>query len=227
MFLTRVRSLRYRLYRRIAGAAGWPSFWRSRSLLTAAALAHHAPAPGSSHTEGRAQQPATTRTPAKTSGNTSTRHGRPPARACAGPTSTASQLPVSAAGRATPHQRRPGLGIQPTPRAGRCWRRSTSLSAPPPSGDRRSTSRRSATRSPARTPAALLQADASDYAALRAAAHVRPGQPAGRGYAVEAGYRFAAYTPASATVDIVTEGPGSGGDHRADRHPHRGHLAAR
>ena len=59
--------------------------------------------------------------------------------------------------------------------------------------------------------AALLKADASDYAALRAAAHVRPGQPAGRGYAVEAGFRFVAYTPAGATVDIVTEGPGSGG----------------
>ena len=59
--------------------------------------------------------------------------------------------------------------------------------------------------------AALLTADASDYAALRAAAHVRPGQPAGRGYAVEAGFRFVAYTPAGATVDIVTEGPGSGG----------------
>ena len=59
--------------------------------------------------------------------------------------------------------------------------------------------------------AALLKADASDYAALRAAARVRPGQPAGRGYAVEAGFRFVAYTPAGATVDIVTEGPGSGG----------------
>jgi hypothetical protein len=59
--------------------------------------------------------------------------------------------------------------------------------------------------------AALLKADASGYAALRAAAHVQPGQPTGRGYAVEAGFRFVAYTPADATVDIVTEGPGSGG----------------
>ena len=59
--------------------------------------------------------------------------------------------------------------------------------------------------------AALLNADASDYAALRAAASVRPGQPAGRGYAAEAGYRFLAYTPAGATVDIATEGPGTGG----------------
>jgi hypothetical protein len=59
--------------------------------------------------------------------------------------------------------------------------------------------------------AALLKADASDYAALRAAAHVRLGQPAGRGYAAEAGYRFVAYTPTGATVDIVTEGLSSGG----------------
>jgi hypothetical protein len=58
---------------------------------------------------------------------------------------------------------------------------------------------------------ALLQADAGAYAALRAAAHVRPGQPAGRGSAVEAAYRFVAYAPASATVDIVTEGPGAAG----------------
>jgi hypothetical protein len=59
--------------------------------------------------------------------------------------------------------------------------------------------------------ATLLKADASGYAALRAATHVRPGQPTGRGYAVEAGFRFVAYTPADATADIVTEGPGSGG----------------
>ncbi len=59
--------------------------------------------------------------------------------------------------------------------------------------------------------AALLAADASDYAALRAAARVRPGRPAGRGYAVEAAFRFVAYTPAGATVDVVTEGPGAGG----------------
>jgi hypothetical protein len=59
--------------------------------------------------------------------------------------------------------------------------------------------------------AALLKADASGYAALRATAHVRSGPPTARGYAVEAGFRFVAFTPADATVDIVTEGPGSGG----------------
>jgi hypothetical protein len=55
----------------------------------------------------------------------------------------------------------------------------------------------------------LLQADASQYAALRAAAHVRNGKPAGRGYAVEAAYRFTTYTHEHATVVIVTEGPGA------------------
>jgi hypothetical protein len=59
--------------------------------------------------------------------------------------------------------------------------------------------------------AALLAADASDYAALRAATGVRDGRPAGRGYAAEAGYRFIAYTPAAATVDIVSQGPGTSG----------------
>jgi hypothetical protein len=59
--------------------------------------------------------------------------------------------------------------------------------------------------------AALLHADTGSYNALRAAAHVPAGQPAGRGYAVEAAYRFDTWTPADATVDVVTEGPGSGG----------------
>jgi hypothetical protein len=59
--------------------------------------------------------------------------------------------------------------------------------------------------------AALLHADTSSYNALRAASHVPAGQPAGRGYAVEAAYRFDTWTPADATVDVVTEGPGSGG----------------
>ena len=59
--------------------------------------------------------------------------------------------------------------------------------------------------------AALLRADASDYAQLRAAAHVRTGKPAGRGYAAETAYRFDAYSPADAAVDIVTAGPGSSG----------------
>ena len=57
----------------------------------------------------------------------------------------------------------------------------------------------------------LLAADNSSYAALRAAGQVAPGQPAGRGYAVEAAYRLIRYTPGSATVAIVSEGPASNG----------------
>ena len=74
---------------------------------------------------------------------------------------------------------------------------------------------------------ALLNADTSDYAALRAAAHVRPGQPAGRGYAVEAGLPVRRLDSARATVDIVTEGPGTSGGNRAGGHPDRGRLARR
>ena len=59
--------------------------------------------------------------------------------------------------------------------------------------------------------AALLRAETSAYAALRAAAHVPAGQPAGRGYAAEVAYRIDAWTPAAATVDVVSSGPGSDG----------------
>ena len=58
---------------------------------------------------------------------------------------------------------------------------------------------------------ALLKTDASEYAALRSAARVGPGQPVGRGYAVEVAYRVAAYAQGTAKVDIVTEGPGNSG----------------
>ncbi len=59
--------------------------------------------------------------------------------------------------------------------------------------------------------AALLRTETSAYAQLRAAARVHPGRPAGRGYAAEAGYRFVAWSPASATVDIVTARPTASG----------------
>ncbi|HEY7429966.1 MAG TPA: hypothetical protein VH641_04450 [Streptosporangiaceae bacterium] len=59
--------------------------------------------------------------------------------------------------------------------------------------------------------AALLRAETSTYAQLRAAARVRSGHPAGRGYAAEAGYRFVTWSPASATVDVVTAGPTASG----------------
>jgi hypothetical protein len=58
---------------------------------------------------------------------------------------------------------------------------------------------------------ALLRAEATAYAELRSAAHVHQGQPAGQGYAAEDGYRFSAWSPAAATVDILTAGPTASG----------------
>lgn len=55
---------------------------------------------------------------------------------------------------------------------------------------------------------ALLRAETTAYNQLRAADHLRPGQPAGSSHAVEAGYGFVSYTPAAATIDVVTAGPG-------------------
>lgn len=59
--------------------------------------------------------------------------------------------------------------------------------------------------------AALLHAEETAYAQLRAAAHIRPGQPAGQGYAAEDGYRFTTWSPGAATVDILTIGPTASG----------------
>jgi len=58
---------------------------------------------------------------------------------------------------------------------------------------------------------ALLHAEETAYAQLRAATHVRAGQPAGPGYATEDGYRFAAWSPAAATVEVLTVGPTADG----------------
>jgi len=58
---------------------------------------------------------------------------------------------------------------------------------------------------------ALLHAEETAYAQLRAATHVRAGQPAGPGYATEDGYRFAAWSPVTATVEVLTIGPTASG----------------
>lgn len=61
----------------------------------------------------------------------------------------------------------------------------------------------------------MLAAANRGYAALRAAGQVAgpmaQGQPTGRAYTVEAAYRLIRYTPGSATVAIVSEGPASNG----------------
>lgn len=60
--------------------------------------------------------------------------------------------------------------------------------------------------------AALLASDASQWAALQAAA---PGQPASPAYVTVAAYRIVSWTTAAATVDIVTEAPGASGSQLA------------
>lgn len=58
---------------------------------------------------------------------------------------------------------------------------------------------------------ALLNGCRSDYQHMAGRAGVSGGDPIGRGYAVEAGYRFVSYSPQAATVDVLTTGPGSDG----------------
>ena len=56
--------------------------------------------------------------------------------------------------------------------------------------------------------AALLAACRTSYQQGLAAAGVTPGQPLGRAYVTELAFRWDGYTPADATVDIVSAGPG-------------------
>lgn len=58
---------------------------------------------------------------------------------------------------------------------------------------------------------ALLRQEETAYTQLRAAAQAGPGQAAGRGYAAEAGYRFLAWSRASAVVDVVSAAPAADG----------------
>ncbi len=75
--------------------------------------------------------------------------------------------------------------------------------------------------------ASLLRNQAAAYTQLRAAAHVRPGQPAGRGYAVVAAYRFVAYTPVRRGRRRGHRGAWQRRHDGAGRHPDRGRLARR
>ena len=131
-------------------------------------------------------------------------------RACAGLDFHGIQLPVSAT--AGPHHLHNGLarGFADTPLGAVLAAVNIAVRTAAQWGPRiyRPTINHQVTGPAARL---LLAADHSDYAALRAAAHVAPGQPAGRGYAVEAAYRLVSYTPTSATADIVSEGPASNG----------------
>lgn len=58
---------------------------------------------------------------------------------------------------------------------------------------------------------ALLAACRASYTQEARAAGVTGGRPLGRGYATEQAFHWVAYTPADATVDIVSAGPGPQG----------------
>jgi hypothetical protein len=59
---------------------------------------------------------------------------------------------------------------------------------------------------------ALLASCQSAYSQGSRAAHVTGGQPLGNAYVTEEAFRWIAYTPADATVDLVSAGPGSQGE---------------
>ncbi len=59
--------------------------------------------------------------------------------------------------------------------------------------------------------AALLASCQSGYAQASQAAHISGGQPLGDAYVAEEAFRWVAYTPSDATVDLVSAGPGSQG----------------
>jgi hypothetical protein len=58
---------------------------------------------------------------------------------------------------------------------------------------------------------ALLAACQASYQQALAQAGVAAGQPLGPAYVTEQAFRWVAYTPTSATVDIVSAGPGNNG----------------
>jgi hypothetical protein len=59
---------------------------------------------------------------------------------------------------------------------------------------------------------ALLASCQSAYDQASQAAHIAGGQPLGSAYVTEEAFRWIAYTPADATVDLVSAGPGSAGE---------------
>jgi len=59
--------------------------------------------------------------------------------------------------------------------------------------------------------AVLLASCQSGYAQASQAAHISGGQPLGDAYVAEEAFRWVAYTPLDATVDLVSAGPGSQG----------------
>jgi len=59
--------------------------------------------------------------------------------------------------------------------------------------------------------AALLASCQAGYGQASQAAHIAGGQPLGNAYVTEEAFRWAGWSPADATVDLVSAGPGSQG----------------
>jgi len=59
--------------------------------------------------------------------------------------------------------------------------------------------------------AALLASCQADYGQASQAAHITGGRPLGNAHVTEEAFRWIAYTPSDATVDLVSAGPGSQG----------------
>jgi hypothetical protein len=108
------------------------------------------------------------------------------------------------------HQRRPGLGVH-RHAAGRAARRAEHRGpgqrpvGPDIYGP---TIRDQVTGADA---GALLSGCQADYAKASQAAHITGGAPLGNAYVSEEAFRWIAWTPSDATVDLVSAGPGSQG----------------
>ena len=72
--------------------------------------------------------------------------------------------------------------------------------------------------------AALLASCEADYGQASQAAHITGGQPLGTVSVTEEAFRWAGWSPAGATVDLVSAGPGSPGRHHPGIHPGPGRL---
>jgi hypothetical protein len=207
MFLTRAERYEYRLYRRNRRRRRLAVALAIVLALYVAAAWHHGPAHATHRTHAAPHQKATPSTQARTPG---TRHVAAEDAGLRWTDFHGIALPVSA--QDGPRHIRGGLawGFADTPRGAVLAAVNIAVRTAAQWGPAvyRPTIRDQVTGPDA---GALLRNDASDYAALRAAARVKAGQPAGRGYAVEAAYRVTAWTPAAGAVEIVTEGPGSGG----------------
>ena len=59
--------------------------------------------------------------------------------------------------------------------------------------------------------AALMASCQADYGQASQAAHITGGQPLGNAHVTEEAFRWAGWSPADATVDLVSAGPGSQG----------------